>query len=146
MRFLAVALALLAAPASAADLVGQYQAFIGQDDLYNSNGKRLTEPWQILRQDRANVHKFGISQPGDQTDPFFGSVDNRAAMEQMVMHGTIEPSARRALLRGGVMVLVKILWPSRSRRLHLGDRGSLTTRYGCRLSRRRGRSLWPVGL
>ena len=73
MRYFLIALATLAAvPAAADQMVGQYTAFIGQDDLYNSKGKRLTEPWQILRQDRAKYHRFGVSQPGDEWDPYFG--------------------------------------------------------------------------
>ncbi|WGW05076.1 hypothetical protein [Tropicibacter oceani] len=110
MKRLLTALALItAATAAQADgLIGSYVAYIGQDDLYNSKGARLSEPWQILRQDRANYHRFGISQPGDEWDPYFGSVDNRAAMERMIMNGYIEPSAARALVQGGATVFVRI--------------------------------------
>ncbi|GAB4300288.1 MAG: hypothetical protein Kow0058_15680 [Roseovarius sp.] len=109
-RALAVLAALAAwvAPAAGQELIGSYRAFIGTQDLYNSKGARLTEPWQVLRQDRANVHRFGISQPGDEWDPFFGSIDNRAAMERMIMNGRIDPAARRALLQGGATVYVRI--------------------------------------
>ena len=107
-----LALALLAtsltAPARADQLIGSYVAFIGQDDLYNSRGARLQEPWQVLRQDRANFHRFGISQPGDEWDPFFGNIDNRAAMERMVRNGRINPAAARAVVNGGAMVQVEI--------------------------------------
>lgn len=99
---------ILATPARADDLLGSYVAYIGNDDLYNSRGARLTEPWQILRQDRANFHRFGIAQPGDQSDPFFADLDNRAAMEQMVMNGYINPQAARDLVNGGAMVVVRI--------------------------------------
>ena len=97
-----------ASPVLADELLGSYSAYIGEDDLYNSSGERLTKPWQVLRQDRANFHKFGISQPGDEDDPFFGAVDNRAAMEYMVQHGTIGRAAARAILRGDVTVYVEI--------------------------------------
>ncbi|SMX45432.1 hypothetical protein [Octadecabacter ascidiaceicola] len=99
---------LIAAPAASEELVGQYVAYIGNEDLYNSNGARLSEPWQVLRQDRANYHRFGVSQPGDEWDSFFGSIDNRAIMERMVMNGRIEPSAARSLVNGGAMVVVRI--------------------------------------
>lgn len=89
-------------------LIGQYTAYIGRDDLYNSSGARLSEPWQVLRQDRANYHRFGVSQPGDEWDPFFADIDNRAAMERMVMNGYINPSAARNLVNGGAMVVVRI--------------------------------------
>jgi len=98
----------MSGPATAQELVGSYWAYIGTQDLFNSKGARLTAPWQVLRQDRANVHKFGISQAGDEWDPFFGSYDNRAAMERMIMNGSIEPSAARILMQGGATVFVRI--------------------------------------
>jgi hypothetical protein len=99
---------MFAAPVAADTVIGQYVAYIGRDDLYNSSGARLTEPWQVLRQDRANVHRFGVSQPGDEWDPFFGSIENRAIMERMVMNGYISPIAARNLVNGGAMVVVRI--------------------------------------
>lgn len=119
MRSFLFALSLLvASPVAADEVIGQYVAYIGRDDLYNSNGARLTEPWQILRQDRANYHRFGVSQPGDQSDSFFSSIDNRAIMERMVMNGYIDPNARRDLVNGGAMVVVRIYGQgSRGRRV-----------------------------
>ncbi len=105
----ALALAIPAAmPAAAQQLIGAYTAFIGTDDLYNSSGARLTQPWQVLRQDRANYHRFGIRHAGDEWDPFFGSIDNRAAMERMIMNGSMDPIARQNLLQGGATVFVRI--------------------------------------
>lgn len=98
----------LAGPARADDYIGGYRAFIGNEDLHNSKGARLTAPWQVLRQDRANYHRFGIRQPGDEGDPFFADANNRAAMEQMILHGRIERSAGDAIMRGGVMVEVSV--------------------------------------
>lgn len=106
--FTALALIVTSTIAQADNIIGSYVAYIGTQDLYNSNGARLTEPWQVLRQDRANYHRFGISQPGDEWDPFFGSIDNRAAMERMIMNGYIEPNAARILLNGGATVFVRI--------------------------------------
>jgi len=105
---LAATLAFAATVAQADQLIGSYVAYIGQDDLYNSKGARLSEPWQILRQDRANFHRFGISQGGDEWDPFFGSIENRGIMERMIMNGSIEPAAARNLVRGGATVFVRI--------------------------------------
>ncbi|WP_354555499.1 hypothetical protein [Rhizobium aquaticum] len=95
-------------PASADELVDEYNAYIGRDDLYNSNGERLREPWQIIRQDRANYYKFGIRQRGDEPDEFFASVDNRAKAERMIRDGTITREARRLLLQGDCMINVKV--------------------------------------
>lgn len=105
---LALGLVTTAERAAAQDLVGSYVAYIGSDDLYNSRGSRLTEPWQILRQDRANFHRFGISQRGDEWDAFFGDIDNRAIMERMVMRGSIDPRAARDIVQGGATVVVNI--------------------------------------
>ena len=111
MKRLLMALAglcMLAAPVAAQDVIGSYVAYIGVDDLYNSKGARLTQPWQVLRQDRANFHRFGIRQAGDEWDPFFSRIDNRAAMERMIMNGRIDPVARQNLLQGGSTVFVTI--------------------------------------
>jgi hypothetical protein len=101
-------LALSGHAVAAQDELGSYVAYIGQDDLYNSNGQRLTAPWQVLRQDRANFHRFGVSQPGDEGDPFFADAANREAMEQMIKQGRMDPLAARQIMEGGAMVVVTI--------------------------------------
>jgi len=90
------------------DLMESYVAVIGVDDLYNSKGARLHEPWQILRQDRANFHRFGIRQQGDQGDRFFARKENRAIMKRMVINGYIDPQAARNIQSGNAWVLVEI--------------------------------------
>jgi hypothetical protein len=94
--------------ALADQLIDEYNAYIDRDDLYNSNGERLREPWQIIRQDRANFHKFGIRQRGDESDGFFDSVENRAAAERMIRQGAMTEEARDLLLSGDVTVNVKV--------------------------------------
>ncbi len=113
MAALAVCLGLSAHAARADEVEASYSAWIGTADLYNSNGQRLTESWQVLRQDRANFHRFGIRQPGDEWDPLFSGIDNRAAMERMIMGGGIDPAAAAAVVRGNVMVHVTV-WITRS--------------------------------
>jgi hypothetical protein len=100
--------------ALAQDVLGSYAAYIGQQDLYNSNGARLSAPWQVLRQDRANFHRFGISQTGDEWDPFFGDANNREAMERMVMQGYMDPIAARDIMAGGATVVVTIYGTGKS--------------------------------
>ena len=99
---------ILPARSYADELIGQYDAYIGEDDLYNSKGARLTQPWQIIRQDRANYHEFGIRQDGDEGDSFFASKANRAAAEGMIREGSMTRDARRLLLQGDVMIHVEI--------------------------------------
>lgn len=117
MTRLALILALLlAAPvAQAQQLIGTYIAYIGQQDLYNSRGARLSTPAQILRQDRANLHRFGISQMADEWDPVFNDIDARAAMERLVNGGYMEPYVAGAIIGGDVIVEVSVYgsngWP-----------------------------------
>ncbi|AVO39702.1 hypothetical protein [Pukyongiella litopenaei] len=108
--FAAVMLLLVpaAGPVAAQQVVGSYIAYIGEDDLFNSKGVRLDAPWQVLRQDRANYHRFGIRQFGDEGDGFFADAGNRAKMERMLMNGRMDPAAARLILRGGAMVLVTL--------------------------------------
>ncbi|MFT4160856.1 hypothetical protein [Shinella sp.] len=94
--------------ARADELLESYDAYIGQDDLYNSSNERLTQPWQVIRQDRANVHRFGIRQPGDDIDSFFASARNRDLAERMIRSGRIEGSAARRILDGDVRISVEI--------------------------------------
>ena len=104
----AAALAVSAGAARADELIESYGAYIGQDDLYNSNNERLTQPWQVIRQDRANVHRFGVRQRGDEVDGFFSSSRNRDLAERMIRNGRIERSAGRSIVRGNVAVEVEI--------------------------------------
>lgn len=85
-----------------------YQAYIGQDDIRNSSGGRLTLPWQVIRQDRANYHKFNQRDDQDEGDSFFAKEANRAAMERMLRAGSISPQAGRAIVRGNVLVRVEV--------------------------------------
>ena len=89
-------------------LIESYIAFISDDDLYNSSGQRLTRPWQIIRQDRANFHAFGIRDRGDDSDSFFSDPVNRQALENMVARGSISRSAANRIARGGVIIEVSI--------------------------------------
>ncbi|WP_417671728.1 hypothetical protein [Roseibium sp.] len=85
-----------------------YTAYLGPADHFNSKGARLTQPWQIIRQDRANFHKFGIRDGGDQSDRFFGSIANRNRMEQMILRGTIDRSAANRIVNGNVWIRVEV--------------------------------------
>jgi hypothetical protein len=98
------------APAQVAGdyLLDDYFAYIGADDLFNSSGVRLSQPWAIIRQDRANVHRFGIVDRLDQGDAFFASEADRATMERMLRKGSISPRAARDVVAGGVLVHVEI--------------------------------------
>ncbi|HEY4944423.1 MAG TPA: hypothetical protein VII56_23545 [Rhizomicrobium sp.] len=114
---LALGLVLAAAtPAASADLIGSYNAFLSRADHFNSNGERLTSAAAIIRQDRANVHKFGVQDDQDESDDYFGDVNNRAVLERMLNDGNSDPGVLRRIVNGNVMIHVDIY---RSR--HRGD-------------------------
>lgn len=104
-------------PALAEELVGGYRAYIGNADLYNSKGQRLSTVEQVLRQDRANVHRFNISQAGDEWDPYFDSYEGRSEMDRLLRNGSISAGARQVLSQGGGAVYVGVY----------GDGGGITS-------------------
>lgn len=106
---IATSLTLIASTPSVADeIIEEYRACISQNDLHNSSGQRLTQPWEIIRQDRANYHRFGLADPDDYFDSFFASEKNREIVERMLMRGTITQSAGSDLVGGDVFVRVQI--------------------------------------
>ena len=107
---MAAGLAGVTVPAAQAQgpLLETYVAFLGTDDHYNSRGARLSEPWQIIRQDRANFHKFGIRDRGDESDRFFSSIANRGRMERMILNGYIDPNAAWRIVNDNVWIRVEV--------------------------------------
>ena len=106
---LALGLVLAAAtPAAAADLIGSYNAFLSRADHYNSQGERLTSAAAIIRQDRANYHKFGIQDDQDESDNYFDNVNNRAVLERMLSDGSSDPGVLSRIVNGNVMIHVDI--------------------------------------
>lgn len=96
------------ATCDAQQLIGEYKAYISQNDLFNSSGIRLTKAWEIIRQDRANYHRFGIRDQEDQTDSFFASEDNRAIAERLISRGSIDSTAADRIIGGNVTIRVQI--------------------------------------
>ncbi|HTV69080.1 MAG TPA: hypothetical protein VMF90_11145 [Rhizobiaceae bacterium] len=106
----AFAIALLSASAANADtLLGSYQARISEDDKHASDGYRLDTVPQMIRQDRANVHKFGVVDAEDQDDPWFGSTDSRARLERMLgKSGVMTGETRKAIADGEPVIQVDV--------------------------------------
>lgn len=90
------------------EIIDQYTAYIGKRDLFNSQGDRLSNPWQIIRQDRANYHLYHLRDSGDRGDEFFGDKQNRDALEAMLARGTISRTASDAIIGGDVWVEVEV--------------------------------------
>jgi hypothetical protein len=111
MLILAVAIviaAVAATPSRAQQLVESYRAFLSERDHFNSNGQRLTSAAAIIRQDRANFHRFGIRDPQDESDGFFADPDNRDALERMLEHGRADPGVISRIVNDTVMIRVDI--------------------------------------
>jgi hypothetical protein len=89
-------------------LVESYVAVLSEQDHLNSSGERLTSAAAIIRQDRANFHKLGKRDPGDEGDRFFASANNREILEQLLNRGTSRPAVLRAIVNGTPTVTVKI--------------------------------------
>jgi hypothetical protein len=77
---LAGAVSVAAVPAAAQELIAEYYAWIGPQDMVNSSGERLRDWCAMIQQDRANYHRFGLRDEGDWGDPVFGSREARAAI------------------------------------------------------------------
>lgn len=75
--FMAAAM-MLAAPVHAQSLMGEYYTTISARDMVNSSGARLGNACAIIQQDRANYHRFGKRDDGDQGDPVFADGTMRA--------------------------------------------------------------------
>jgi serine/threonine protein kinase len=81
-----------------------YRSRLSEQDHLSSRGERLTAIPDILRQDRANFHRFNQRDPEDQADPFFADVKNRAYFDAMTFRG----GSREAIINGDPLVEVAV--------------------------------------
>jgi hypothetical protein len=85
-----------------------YVARLSEQDHFNSNGVRLATAAGIIRQDRANYYEFGKRDPEDTPDKFFSNVNNRARLEQMLLHGAISASTNNEIVNHTPVIVVKV--------------------------------------
>jgi len=85
-----------------------YTAVLSERDHFNSNGDRLDNAAAIIRQDRANFHKLGKRDPGDESDKFFASAENRDILEQLLKRGHSNPAILRTIINGTPTITVSI--------------------------------------
>ncbi len=96
-------------PASADTLLGSYIARMGDNDHYASDGYKLDTAAQVVRQDRANWHKFGRGDAEDDDDRWFASTNARARFETMLnKSGAMTQQVRREILNGNPVVKVTV--------------------------------------
>ncbi|MBX3576039.1 MAG: hypothetical protein KF723_02435 [Rhizobiaceae bacterium] len=95
--------------AQADQYLGSYQARISENDKFASDGYRLDTVPQMIRQDRANFHKFGSGDPEDQDDPWFTSQDARARFERLLgKSGVMLGETRNAIANGEPIIQVDV--------------------------------------
>ncbi|BCH26204.1 hypothetical protein MesoLjLc_61180 [Mesorhizobium sp. L-8-10] len=101
--------ALLPGLASGDTLLGSYVARISANDHQASDGYPLDTAARMVRQDRANWHKFGSGDIEDEHDPWFGSAQARVRFEVMLNKSSAMTDAtRRAIVRGEPVVEVQV--------------------------------------
>jgi hypothetical protein len=108
----AIAAATLAAgvtTASADTYLGSYVARVGENDHYASDGYLLDTAAQMVRQDRANWHKFGVYDAEDENDSWFGATDSRAWLERALnRNSAMNNATRKAIVNGYPLVQVDV--------------------------------------
>ena len=117
-RFLALLLlsGAFALPAFADRLLESYTARLSSQDHFNSSGSRLASAAAIIRQDRANYHKFGQRDPEDEGDRYFASASNREVLESLLQRGASTRGALNAIVNGTPLVQVSIFRDDQSGR------------------------------
>jgi hypothetical protein len=88
--------------------VESYVAFLSEADHFNSSGERLRTAAGIIRQDRANFHRFNRRDQADESDSFFADASNREALEQMLEHGHASPGVISRIVNGTALIRVDI--------------------------------------
>ena len=103
-----VILAAAGAALSQGRFIETYVARLSDQDHVTSGGERLSTVAAILRQDRANFHRFDQPDDEDEPDTFFTERENRGALERLVSRGNITPDVRRAIISGTPLVRVTV--------------------------------------
>lgn len=106
---LAAALFLGASAAQADQLLGTYVARISERDHQASDGYALDSAGQVVRQDRANVHRHIQTDEEDDIDGWFTTNAKRARFEQLLNRpGAMSNSTRSAILHGDPLIEVEV--------------------------------------
>ena len=98
-----------AGAAHADDRLGSYVARISDRDHRASDGYALDNAAQMVRQDRANWHKFHRRDSDDEGDGWFRTNDQRADLQRMLEHGgAMSSSTKRAIVNGEPLIQVDV--------------------------------------
>jgi hypothetical protein len=85
-----------------------YTAQLSANDHINSDGKKLTTVAEIIRQDRANFHKFNLRDVEDGMDSFFEDAKHRERIPSMLKKGHIDKETTKSILNGTPVVTVTV--------------------------------------
>ncbi|MBO6718969.1 MAG: hypothetical protein JJ913_13510 [Rhizobiaceae bacterium] len=95
--------------AAADDYLGSYVARLSEDDHYASDGYPLDTAAQVVRQDRANVHRFGVIDRDDDADPWFAQAAARTELERLLNQpGAMNAATREIVFQGTPLVKVDV--------------------------------------
>jgi hypothetical protein len=95
--------------AHADDMLGSYVARISDRDHQASDGYALDNAAQMVRQDRANWHKFHRRDSDDESDGWFRTNDQRADLQRMLERGgAMSSSTKRAIVNGEPLIQVDV--------------------------------------
>jgi len=108
IAFVLFCFSIMVSPVQADELLDMYVARLGINDHFNSQGERLHSVAAIIRQDRANYHRFRVRDREDIGDEFFSSKSNRAILEKMLNNGFISKDTEYAILNETPLIVVKI--------------------------------------
>lgn len=98
-----------AGAAHADDMLGSYVARISDRDHQASDGYALETAAQMVRQDRANWHKFHRRDRDDEGDGWFRTNDQRADLQRMLERsGAMSSSTKRAIVNGEPLIQVDV--------------------------------------
>ena len=95
--------------ARADDMLGSYTARISDRDHRASDGYPLGSAAQMVRQDRANYHKFHRRDGDDQGDAWFRTDGSRADLQRMLERGgAMSGATRSAIVNGEPLIQVDV--------------------------------------
>ena len=95
--------------AAADTYLGSYVARLSPHDHEASDGYPLDNAAQVVRQDRANYHKFGWIDAEDTGDSWFASAKARERLQAMLeRRGAMDARTRRAIMNGTPLIEVEV--------------------------------------
>ena len=108
--FLGLTTAILYMPtiSIADELLDRYQAHLSWNDHHNTRGQRLRSVAAIIRQDRANFHRYNKRDIGDTSDRFFSNLENRARLERLLRQGRASDHVRNLILNSDPVIVVDV--------------------------------------